>query len=159
MLRRSVSIAVVTLLLVVGGGALAHAFWSLTEPLPATTLASDDFAVSAHWVTEPELAQLFPGEATDGTAAVSLDSAASWQYSVTASMQGSLADHLTVAWFADPSCEGPALTMGQTNGVTLDGGAEAEFCIRFTLASDTPGERQGESATVSVNVEAHQVRP
>jgi len=159
MLRRSVHIAVVTVILVVGGGALAHALWSLTRPLPAITLSTSDFAVTAEWVDEPELVNLFPGEMGTGTARVSLDSDASWQYSVTTTIEGELADSLSAVWYADARCEGDALTMGQNNGDTLASDTETNFCILFTLNSDTPATFQGAMAEITVNVNAQQMRP
>lgn len=156
---RSVRIAVATAILVIGGGALAHALWSVTRPLPDVTLATSDFTVTAEWVDQPDLANLFPGEIRAGTAWVSVDSDASWQYSVTATIEGELADHLGAVWYADAQCEGAALTMGQTNGETLTGGTETNFCIRFTLDSDTPGSLQGATAEITVTVNAEQVRP
>lgn len=159
MLGRSARIAVVTAILVIGGGALVHALWSVTRPLPDVTLATSDFAVTAEWVDQPDLANLFPGETGSGTAGVFLDSDASWQYSVTATIEGELADHLSAVWYTDAGCEGAPLTMGQTNGDTLAGGTETNFCIRFTLDRDTPGMLQNATADVTVNVRAYQVRP
>lgn len=159
MLGRLVRIAVVTVILVIGGGALAHALWSVTRPLPAVTITTSDFTLNAEWLAEPDLTGLFPGDSRTGTATVSLNSAASWHYRVTTTVAGPLAAHLTTQWYPSAQCTGTPLDPNQANGHTLTGGAATEFCIRFTLAPDTPNSMQGATSQVSVDVAAEQVLP
>ncbi|MEE6286089.1 hypothetical protein V2J52_00290 [Georgenia sp. MJ173] len=157
MLRRSVLAAAVTIVLVIGGGALAHALWSVSQPLPAVQLTSGSFDITAEWVDEPEVTGLFPGDTATGTARVTMDSDAAWQYRVTRDATGALGEHVDVGWYADAECVGEPLAIGTPNGTALDGETSTDFCVRFTLAPDTPSDLQAATADVTVTVTAEQV--
>lgn len=150
--------AAVTMVLVIGGGAVAYALWSVTEPLPEVELSTGSFEVEAGWTEAPVLTDLFPGDGAVGTAQVGLNSSTTWQYAVDYHVEGPLAGHLEATWYAADQCEGVALSPGELNGTTLAGGTTTEFCIQFTLAADAPAELQGQQATVQVDVTAQQVQ-
>lgn len=159
MLRRVTLSLAITTVLVVGGGALAYALWSVTQPLPEVELSTGNFELTANWVNEPDLTGMFPGDSAAGTATAKLLSETTWQYSVDHEAQGDLAEYVDVLWYPDAECAGEGLPMGETHPQTLDGGTTSEFCIEFTLDPDTPPEMQGESVHVDVTVTAEQVRP
>ncbi|MDD9206687.1 hypothetical protein PU560_09445, partial [Georgenia sp. 10Sc9-8] len=75
---------------VLGGGTVAHALWSITQPLPEVTVATGDFDLTATWQRAPDLEGLFPGESVTGSGTVHLNSDASWQYRLDENVQGSL---------------------------------------------------------------------
>ncbi|HLS14751.1 MAG TPA: hypothetical protein VK095_09585 [Beutenbergiaceae bacterium] len=158
MLRRSILAAAVTVVLVIGGGAVAYALWSVTEPLPEMELSTGSFEVEAGWTQAPDVTDLFPGDSAVGRATVELDSSTTWQYAVDYHVEGPLAGHLQATWYAADQCDGAALNPGELNGTTLAGGTATEFCIQFTLAADAPAELQGQRATVQVDVTAQQVQ-
>ncbi|MEE6283009.1 hypothetical protein [Georgenia sp. MJ170] len=157
MLRRSVLAAAVTIILVIGGGALAHALWSVSQPLPEVQLTSGSFDITAEWVDEPEITGLFPGDTVTGTARVTMNSDAAWQYQVTHNATGALGEYVEVGWYPNAECTGKPLAMGAANGATLDGETSSNFCVRFTLATNTPSSLQAATADVSVAVTAEQV--
>jgi hypothetical protein len=63
-LRWSALAVAVTVVLVIGGGALAHALWAVREPMPDVRITAGDFDATAWWVDEPALVGLFPGGST-----------------------------------------------------------------------------------------------
>ncbi len=146
----------VTVVLVIGGGALAHALWSAREPMPDVRISAGDFDANAAWVDEPALVGLFPGDTVDGVAEVRLDGDVTWEYSVELSAGGTLGQYLEVAW--QPSCTGPFLAPGARSGTALPGGSTAQFCLELALSEDAPSQLQGQTADVEVVVTVEQVR-
>lgn len=157
MLRRFIFATVVTVILVIGGGALASALWSISEPLPEVELSTGTFELEAEWLQEPALTGLYPGESATGTASLTLHTGATWQYTVNADVDGALAEHLSTRWYPDAECTGAVLGAGDSNGSGLPGGSPSAFCIEFRLDSDTPSDMQGQTAQVTVTVTAEQV--
>jgi hypothetical protein len=132
-LRWSALAVAVTVVLVIGGGALAHALWAVREPMPDVRITAGDFDATAWWVDEPALVGLFPGDTVDGVAQVRLDSSASWEYSV-------------------------ELAPGARSATPLPGGSTSQLCLELTLSEGTPSQLQGETAEVEVVVTVEQVR-
>jgi len=157
-LRRFVTAAAVTVILVIGGGTLAYALWSISKPLPEVGLSTGSFELEAHWQQEPALTDLFPGDSATGTALLTLDSPATWQYSVDFEVSGALGDHIATVWYPDTDCTGDGRGAGDTNGSALPGDSSTEFCIEFRLDENTPNTMQGQTAQVTVTVTAEQVR-
>jgi hypothetical protein len=155
-LRWTALAVAVTVVLVIGGGALAHALWAVREPMPDVRITAGDFDATAWWVDEPALVGLFPGDTVDGVAQVRLDSSASWEYSVELAAGGPLGQYLEVVW--QPSCTGPFLAPGARSATPLPGGSTSQLCLELTLSEGTPSQLQGETAEVEVVVTVEQVR-
>lgn len=69
-----------------------------------------------------------------------------------------LADHLTVESAVAPAsgqCAGA--DFGETSSTAIAKGASATFCIRVSLASDTPARVQGSAALLTLPVTATQL--
>ncbi|MGO1562919.1 MAG: hypothetical protein ACTHW7_13960 [Actinomycetaceae bacterium] len=156
MLRRSALAVAVTVILLIGGGALAHALWSAREPMPDVRITAGDFDATATWVDEPALVGLFPGDTVDGAAQVRLDSSASWEFSVELAAGGPLGPYLELAW--QPACAGPFLAPGARSGTPLPGDSTADLCLELSLSEDTPSQLQGQAGEVEVVVTVEQVR-
>lgn len=157
--------------LAVGGGAVAHALWSVSRPLEGT-VTSGSFDVTASWVPKRQLdlGGMLPGEDRTGVVEVQHVGDAHWHYHVAHEVAGPLAEHLSAAWYPNGSCDGTPLRLGavpdstppatgDTNGAVLAFGEGTTMCVRYTLSDTAPTTLQGQTSSVQLTVTALQVRP
>ncbi|ROR73359.1 hypothetical protein [Bogoriella caseilytica] len=165
MFRKGTLTIAVAIILVAAGGAVAHALWQSQQPVSDVQIRSSDFQVSAQWITAPTLTAMFPYDPNnanlvdnrrEGTAQVTLHSAAQSQITVQHDPSGGLGSHLHGVWHPNADCTGTARPMGAANPQPLAGGESIDICVRFWVTAAAPQNTSGDTTVI---VEARQIRP
>lgn len=158
--------AVLAAALVLGtGAAAAHASWSSTAALTAGPLASGSLDVSTQWGTDwSGWVPLYPGRSADSALLQVTETRAAgttlrWRLTATPRVPADLSPYVTAQVFVGACGSGILLP---ANGVYapaggLDPGATVTLCLRVTLSTNTPNERQGTAIDPLLVITADQV--